>query len=75
MNKQTIKYFRNFKFCFFKRTGGVSTENFSSLNCAFNIEEKKENVKKNRAIIKKYFAKQKKIIFLNQTHSNKVFFS
>ncbi|MEC8265423.1 MAG: peptidoglycan editing factor PgeF [Pseudomonadota bacterium] len=74
MNKQTIKYFRNFKFCFFKRTGGVSTENFSSLNCAFNIEEKKENVKKNRAIIKKYFCKTKKIIFLNQTHSNKVFF-
>ena len=74
MNRQNIRYFRNFKFCFFTRNGGVSKKNFCSLNCAHNIEEKKEYVKKNREIVRKNFCKTKKIILLNQTHSNRVIF-
>ena len=74
MNNQTIKYFGNFKFCFFTRNGGVSQKYFRSLNCAYNKEENPENVKENREIIRQKFCKKKKIILLNQTHSNKVIF-
>ena len=74
MNSQKIKYFRNFKYCFFTRNGGVSIKNFRSLNCAFKDEENPKNVKENREIIKKKFCKKKKIILLNQVHSNKVVF-
>ncbi len=74
MNKQIIRYFDNFKFCFFSRNGGVSKKSFRSLNCAYNNEEKSDNVKKNREIVGKKFCKSKKIIFLNQIHSNKVVF-
>ena len=74
MKTETIKYFGKFKYCFFTRNGGVSKKNFSSLNCAHNNEEKPENVEENRKIIKKKFCKTKKIILLNQIHSNKVIF-
>ena len=53
MSSQKIKYFKNFKYCFFTRNGGVSNKNFSSLNCAFNEEENPKNVIKNREIVKK----------------------
>ncbi len=74
MNSQKIKYFRNFKYCFFTRNGGVSVKNFRSLNCAYKDEENPKNVKENREIIKKKFCKKKKLILLNQVHSNKVVF-
>ena len=74
MSSQKIKYFKNFKYCFFTRNGGVSNKNFSSLNCAFNEEENPKNVIKNREIVKTKFSKSKKLILLNQIHSNKVIF-
>ena len=64
MNSQTIKYFGNFKFCFFTRNGGVSQKYFRSLNCAYNNEENPENVKENREIIRQKFCKKKKNYFI-----------
>ena len=61
-------------YCFFNRMGGVSKGNFSSLNCSFNKYDKKINVKKNREIAKNFISKKKRIIFVNQIHSNKVIF-
>ena len=74
MSSQKIKYFEGFKYCFFTRNGGVSNKNFSSLNCAFNEEENPKNVIKNREIVKTKFSRSKKLILLNQIHSNKVIF-
>ncbi len=61
-------------YCFFNRMGGVSKGNFSSLNCSFNKYDKEINVKKNREIAKNFISKKKRIIFVNQIHSNKVIF-
>ena len=67
MNK--LKIYNNFLFCFFSRNGGVSKNNFSSLNCALNKGDLNKNVFKNRKIASNFFDK-KKIILPNQTHSN-----
>ena len=72
MNNFYSRYHKNFKFCFFSRNGGVSKENFHSLNCAFNSGDAKENVLKNRELVRKKFSKFKKIVLMNQVHSNKV---
>ena len=72
MNNNRIRYYKNFKFCFFSRNGGVSKKNFRSLNCAFNSEDTKENVEKNRELARKKFSKSKRIVLMNQVHSNKV---
>jgi len=61
-----------FIFCFFSRNGGVSKGNFSSLNCSYNIEEDKRNVKNNRDKARSLINPEKKIVFVNQIHSNKV---
>ena len=68
------KIVKNYIFCFFGRKGGVSSGNFSSLNCSFNEDDKNSNVVKNRKIINESLGSQKKIIFLNQVHSTKVEF-
>ncbi len=61
-------------YCFFNRMGGVSKGSFSSLNCSFNRYDKNINVKNNREIAKNIISSTKKIIFVNQIHSNKVIF-
>ena len=62
MNSQKIKYFRNFKYCFFTRNGGVSIKNFRSLNCAFKNEENPKKCKRKiEKLLKKNFVKKKKL--------------
>ena len=70
LNKK--KNYKKFKFCFFSRNGGVSKKNFYSLNCAYNKNDSKQNVNKNRILVKKKFCPKKRIILMNQVHSNKV---
>lgn len=70
MNK--VFYKGNFKYCFFSRKGGVSENQFQSLNCSYANEEKENNVKTNRNIILKKFKSKKKIILMNQVHSKKI---
>ena len=72
--RNKIIFNKDFKYCFFTRNGGVSKKNFSTLNCAYNKGDDDKNVKKNRKYVHKKFCTKKKIILMNQVHSNKVFF-
>ena len=70
-----FKKFKNIKHCFFDRNGGVSSGIYKSLNCGIGSNDKKKNVLKNLKIVsKKIGCSQKKLILLNQTHSNKFSF-
>ena len=72
--KNKIVFNKNFKYCFFTRNGGVSKKNFSTLNCAYNQGDEDKFVKKNREYVLKKFCNKKKIVLMNQIHSNKVIF-
>tara|TARA_B100000787_G_scaffold147617_1_gene118651 strand:- start:10 stop:771 length:762 start_codon:yes stop_codon:yes gene_type:complete len=73
-SKKLIK-FKNINHGFFNRLGGKSTGIFKSLNCGPGSSDKKENILKNLAIVSnKINAKSKKIILLNQVHSNKFYY-
>lgn len=67
MNK--VRSYKNYIYCFFSRNGGVSKNNFSSLNCAYKKDDSNENVKKNRILASNHLNK-KKIILPNQVHSD-----
>ena len=55
--------------------GGKSTGIFKSLNCGPGSSDKKKNIKKNLDIIgKKIRTKFKRIVLLNQVHSNKFYY-
>ncbi len=59
--------------CFFSRKNGTSEGIYESLNCGIGSKDKKENVQKNLEIVAKSFKIEKKrLILMNQTHSNKV---
>ena len=72
--KNRIIFYKDFQYCFFTRNGGFSKKNFSSLNCAFNKGDDEINVKKNREYVRKKFCSKKKIVLINQVHSNKIFY-
>ena len=72
--KNKIIFNKNFQYCFFTRNGGISKKNFSTLNCAYNKGDEDKYVKKNREYVLKKFCNEKKIILMNQIHSNKVVF-
>lgn len=56
---------------FFTRNGGVSEYPFNSLNCSFNVNDNKKNVKENLRLVS-HELRLKKIIKLNQIHSSNV---
>ena len=67
-----LKKFNNIKHGFFNRKGGVSSGIYKSLNCGIESHDKKKNVLNNLKIVsKKISCTQKKLVLLNQTHSNK----
>ena len=64
--------FKAIEHAFFNRLGGKSTGIFKSLNCGMSSSDKKNNILKNLVIVaNKIKAKPKKIVLLNQVHSNK----
>ncbi len=68
-----LKKFNNINHCFFSKNGGVSQGFYSSLNCALNSDDKKENVLKNLDIISKKIGINTTNLFtMNQVHGNKV---
>ena len=70
-----LKKFKNIKHGFFNRNGGVSSGIYNSLNCGIGSQDKKKNVLKNLKIVsKKIGCSQKKLVLLNQTHSNRFSF-
>ena len=64
--------FKSIQHAFFNKLGGKSTGIFKSLNCGPNSSDNKKNILKNLEIVSnKIKTKNKKIILLNQVHSNK----
>ena len=64
---------RNIDHCFFSRLGGVSLNNYKSLNCGPGSNDYKPYIQKNRLAVSKYFnLSSKHLVTLYQTHSNKV---
>ena len=59
--------------CFFSRKNGNSTGIYESLNCGVGSKDDSRNVDKNLEIVAKNFKiERKKLILMNQTHSNNV---
>ena len=70
-----MQKFKNIKHGFFNKKGGVSVGIYKSLNCGIGSQDKKKNVLKNlRIVSKKITCDPKKLVLLNQTHSNKFYF-
>ena len=63
----------NIDHCFFSRLGGVSLNNYKSLNCGPGSNDYKPYIQQNRLAVSKYFnLSSKHLVTLYQTHSNKV---
>ena len=75
IKSKKLNRFQNINHAFFNRIGGKSTGIFKSLNCGSGSADKKKNILKNLTIVKNIInPKSKKIILLNQIHSNKFHF-
>ena len=64
---------KNMNYNFFSAERGFSTFPYKSLNCSFNTQDSFENVIENRKIVKTIM-RLENLFFVNQIHSNKVFF-
>ena len=63
----------NLGYGFFTKNGGLSNDNYATLNCNQNIEDDKNILHKNINIAKKNLGLDKsKLKFISQTHSNQV---
>lgn len=70
---KNLKKFPKIKHYFFSKKGGFSTGIYKSLNCGRGSGDNKNNIYKNLALVsKKLKINKKKLILMNQTHSNKV---
>jgi YfiH family protein len=75
IKSKKLSKFKNVEHAFFNRLGGKSTGIFKSLNCGPGSSDNKKNILKNLETVRnKIKAKSKKIIFLNQIHSNKFYY-
>ena len=74
IKSKKFKKFNNIKHGFFSSKGGVSSGIYKSLNCGMGSNDKIKNVAKNLKIVAKKIGVKKKIILLNQVHSNKIYF-
>ena len=68
-----LKKFKEIKHCFFSKKGGFSKGIYKSLNCGRGSKDKKKNIIKNlNYVSKKILVDDKKLVLMNQTHSNRV---
>jgi polyphenol oxidase len=75
IKSKKISKFKIVKHGFFNRRGGTSKGLYKSLNCGLGSHDKKGNVINNLKIVcKKIGVTYKKLVLLNQTHSNKFYF-
>ena len=75
IKSKKLSKFKNIEHAFFNRLGGKSTGIFKSLNCGPGSSDNKKNILKNlETVSNKIKAKSKKIILLNQIHSNKFYY-
>ena len=75
IKSKKLTRFKNIRHSFFNRLGGKSTGIFKSLNCGLGSSDNKKDILRNLTIVrKKIYPQSKKIILLNQIHSNKFHF-
>jgi YfiH family protein len=75
IKSKKISKFKIIKYGFFNRRGGTSKGLYKSLNCGLGSHDKKINVINNLKIVcKKIGVTYKKLVLLNQMHSNKFYF-
>ena len=73
-SKQLLK-FKQVNHGFFNRKGGKSKGIYKSLNCGIGSSDKKKNVINNLKIVcKKIKISSRRLVLLNQIHSNKFYF-
>ena len=70
---KNLKKQKKIKHCFFSRKNGFSKGVYKSLNCGMGSKDNKKNILKNLNFVsKKMIIKKNKLIFMHQTHSNKI---
>ena len=75
IKSKKLSKFRSIRHAFFNKLGGKSIGIYKSLNCGLGSSDSKSNIFKNLAIVrKKINFNAKKIILLNQIHSNKFYY-
>ena len=75
IKSKKLSKFKNIKHGFFNKKGGKSEGIYKSLNCGIGSSDTKKNVINNLKIVcKKINCSSKKLILLNQIHSNKFYF-
>ena len=73
MTKYPFSKVKNVHYNFFSAERGISSFPYNSLNCSFNNQDSIENIIKNRKYVKDMI-NLNNLFFINQIHSNKVFF-
>ena len=75
IKSKKLSKFQEIKHGFFNKEGGKSEGIYKSLNCGIGSSDAKKNVRNNLKIVcKKINCSSKKLILLNQIHSNKFYF-
>ena len=75
IKSKKLSKFQEIKHGFFNKEGGKSEGIYKSLNCGIGSSDTKKNVRNNLKIVcKKINCSPKKLILLNQIHSNKFYF-
>jgi len=75
IKSKKLTRFKSIEHAFFNKLGGKSTGIFKSLNCGPSSSDKKKIILKNLEIVgSKIKANPKKIVLLNQVHSNKFYY-
>ena len=75
MKSKKLSKFQEIKHGFFNKKGGKSEGIYKSLNCGIGSSDIKKNVRNNLKIVcKKINCSPRKLILLNQIHSNKFYF-
>lgn len=73
MTKYQFSKIKNVHYNFFSAERGFSSFPYNSLNCSFNTQDSYENIIENRKYVKDII-NLNDLFFINQIHSNKVFF-
>jgi len=75
LKSKKLSKFQEIKHGFFNRKGGISIGTYKSLNCGVGSYDTKKNVINNLKIVcKKIETSPKRLVLLNQVHSNKCYF-
>ena len=75
IKSKKLSKFKDIKHGFFNKKGGKSEGIYKSLNCGIGSSDAQKNVKNNLKIVcKKINCSSKKLVLLNQIHSNKFHF-